>query len=37
MYLCRPAGANYIPVADIPAAASWYADLFGLRPYNDKI
>jgi catechol 2,3-dioxygenase-like lactoylglutathione lyase family enzyme len=31
MSLFTPAGANYIPVLDLAAAASWYADKFGLR------
>jgi catechol 2,3-dioxygenase-like lactoylglutathione lyase family enzyme len=36
MSLFRPAASNYIPVLDIAAAASWYADKFGLRPYTTK-
>jgi catechol 2,3-dioxygenase-like lactoylglutathione lyase family enzyme len=36
MRLFRPAGTNYMPVLDIPAAAAWYVDVFGLRQYVTK-
>ena len=26
-----PGGANYVPVADVPAAAAWYISKLGLR------
>jgi hypothetical protein len=31
MSLFTPVGTNYIAVSDLPAAASWYAEKFGLR------
>jgi hypothetical protein len=36
MALFRPAGTNYVPVLDLAAAASWYADIFDLRPRPTK-
>jgi catechol 2,3-dioxygenase-like lactoylglutathione lyase family enzyme len=36
MPLFRPAGTNFVAVADLAAAASWYADIFGLRPRPAK-
>lgn len=36
MSLFTPAGTNYIPVLDLAAASSWYAEKFGLRPRPTK-
>jgi catechol 2,3-dioxygenase-like lactoylglutathione lyase family enzyme len=33
MSLFTPVGTNYIAVLDLPAAASWYAEKFGLRQH----
>lgn len=36
MSLFHPAGTNYIAVLDLAAAASWYAEKFGLRQTPTK-